>query len=135
MPRPKNVVSTKIALYSDDLRSVLVMYYPGRNIRGLPGGHVEPKENPDEAVRRELFEELTLTAGEMKRADFFLRHGTHGAIILAYTAIVPRDITIVPTDPKFEYAEWKTKAEIEQSTLSATEYTRFVLENWPKTKA
>ena len=134
MIRPKNVVSTKIALYSDDLTSVLVMYYPVRNIRGLPGGHVEPKENPDEAVRRELFEELTLTVGDIKRADFFLRHGTHGAIILGYTAIVPRDIEIIATDPGFEYAEWKTKAQIETSIVTA-EYTRFILENWPKVEA
>jgi len=128
--RPRNVVSTKIALYSHDLSSVLVMRYPIRGLNGLPGGHVELNENPDETIRRELIEELSLSVPEMKRADFFLREGDHGPIILAFTAIATENIDIKPTHPKFEYAEWVAKADIESIVMSP-EYIRFVLENWP----
>lgn len=128
--RPKNVVSTKIALYSHDLSSVLVMRYPIRGLNGIPGGHVEPKENPDEAIKRELMEELTLSIDNLKRADFFLREGDHGPIILAYTAIAPANINIIPTHPKFEYAEWIAKETVDSVVMSA-EYKRFIRENWP----
>jgi 8-oxo-dGTP pyrophosphatase MutT (NUDIX family) len=129
--RPKNVVSTKLALYSHDLSSVLIMHYPVRGLNGLPGGHVEAKENPDEAIRRELMEELTLTVSTLKRADFFLRQGNAGPIILAYTAIAPEDVSIVPTRPSFEYGKWVSKDELPGIVMSP-EYTRFVLQNWPK---
>jgi len=128
--RPKNVVSTKLALYSHDLSSVLVMRYPIRKLNGIPGGHVEVKEHPDDAIKRELMEELSLTVDNMKRVDFFLREVTKGPIILAYAAVAPADIVITPSHPKFEYAEWVSKEELVNTAMSP-EYIRFVLENWP----
>jgi 8-oxo-dGTP pyrophosphatase MutT (NUDIX family) len=129
--RPKHVVSTKLALYSHDLTSVLLMHYPLRNIFGLPGGHVEPKENPNDTIRRELMEELSLTLYDIKRTDFFLRGGDHGPIILAFTSIAPINVDVVPTNPKFEYGVWVTKEQVSESNMSK-EYIRFVLENWPR---
>ena len=128
--RPKHVVSTKLALYSHDNTSVLLMHYPVKGYYGLPGGHVEPQEDPNDTIRRELLEELTLTVDTLKRTDFFLRGGDHGPIILAFTAIAPIDVSIVPTDPKFEYGVWIAKADIATIDMSK-EYIRFVLENWP----
>jgi len=132
--RPKNRVSTKLALYSNDLTSVLLMHYPVRGINGLPGGHVEVKENPDDTIKRELFEELTLTVDTMKRADFFITTGKKGRIILAYTAIAPVEVSIKATRPHFEFGKWATKDEVTEIEMSA-EYKRFVLENWPKQEA
>lgn len=128
--RPKHIVSTKLALYSHDLVSVLLMHYPIRGQYGLPGGHVEPKENPNETIKRELLEELTLSVDNLKRGDFFLRGGDHGPIILGFTGIAPIDVVIKPTDPKFEYGVWTTKDEVPATDMSL-EYKRFVLENWP----
>ena len=132
--RPKNVVSTKVALYSHDLASVLVMHYPIRNIHGLPGGHVEPQEHPDAAVRRELLEELTLSVDNLQRKDFFLRGGDKGPIILGYTAIAPEEVSIVPTEPSFEYAQWVPKEELGNIVMTP-EYHRFIIENWPNQQA
>ena len=132
--RPKNPVSTKLALYSHDFASVLLMHYPVRGINGLPGGHVEVKENPDDTIKRELLEELTLSVDTMKRADFFLTSGKQSRIILAYTAIAPADVYIKPTRPRFEFGKWTTKEEVADIALSP-EYKQFVLENWPKQQA
>jgi len=129
--RPKHIVSTKLALYSHDLASVLVMHYPVRGHYGLPGGHVEPREDPNETIRRELLEELTLSVDTLKRTDFFLREGSHGPIILAFTAIAPASVSITPTNEKFEYGVWIEKSNISEIDMSP-EYKRFVLENWPK---
>lgn len=123
----KHYVSAKLALFSSDLQSVLVMRYPQRNISGLPGGHVDRNETPDEAIARELMEELSVTVENMKRVDFFYSN----RIILAYTAIAPRGIIITPTDPSYEFAEWVTRDELETTNM-ATEYIRFILQNWPK---
>jgi len=107
------------------------MHYPVRDHYGLPGGHVEPKENPNETIKRELYEELTLKLDTVKRADFFLRGGDHGPIILAFTSIAPVDVHIEPTNPKFEYGIWIAKDDVANINMSQ-EYIRFTLENWPK---
>lgn len=130
MRYPRLEVSTKLALYSHDLTSVLVMHYPIRGKNGLPGGHVELKENPDDTLKRELIEELSLVVNDAKRVDFFLREGRKGSIILAYTAIAPKDVAIAATNPRFEYAEWVKKDKVNDIVMSS-EYKRFVLENWP----
>ncbi len=119
-------VSTKIAIYSEDLLSVLIMHYPVRKINGLPGGHIDKGETPDEAVKRELMEELAISLDTIKRVDFFFDR----RIILAYTAIAPADVVITPSDPKFEYGEWVTKDQLKDMDISP-EYKRFMLENWP----
>lgn len=134
MLRPKHAISTKLGLYSHDFNSVLLMHYPGRNIYGLPGGHVEKQEKPDDTMKREIFEELTLILDNLKRTDFFLTTGRQSRIILAYTAIAPVDVDMTPTNPKFEYGVWIAKDEIADIDMSQ-EYKRFVLESWPKQQA
>lgn len=127
----RHKVSTKIALYSHDGQAVLVMHYPRRGVNGLPGGHVERGEQPDFALRRELREELNIEVGDLHRADFFLREGATGSIILAYTATAPEGLVVQPPKPKSETAEWMQRDQIQGIMHISTEYKRFVLENWP----
>ena len=107
------------------------MNYPRRGVHGLPGGHVEKGEQPDVALRRELHEELNLEVGELHRADFFLREGTVGSVILAYTATAPEGLVIQPPKPLVETAEWMHRDQIKGIEHISSEYKRFVLENWP----
>jgi 8-oxo-dGTP pyrophosphatase MutT (NUDIX family) len=125
----KHHVSVKLAMYSNDLGRVLLMYYPRRDIYGLPGGHIDKQEAPDFAMARELREELGIDAPELRRADFFRT----SRIILGYTAIVPNDFETYPTNPKKEHAEWRTKAEISQMENLSDGYQEFILQHWPVT--
>ena len=80
-------VSTKAAIYSENASHVLVIYINKNKSWGLPGGHIEAGETPDQAIERELMEECGLAIPHLQRRDFFLH--SEGKIILAYTGVAP----------------------------------------------
>jgi 8-oxo-dGTP pyrophosphatase MutT (NUDIX family) len=126
-------VSNKLALYSHDLQKVMVMEYPPRGIWGLPGGHLDPGEEPEAAMARELKEELGIVVDNFKKADFFIRNfGEDGeeTVILAYTAIAPEGFQTFPTDFAKEHDIWVTRDEIHTMELAAS-YKKFIVANWP----
>lgn len=135
MRHDRHEVSAKVALYSEDAQRVLVMRYPRRGRTGLPGGHVDKGETPEEALRREMVEELNLSVGHLERKDFFLSGEFQPRIILAFTGIIPLDSPIAPTDHTFEFGEWLTMDEFKAVDIISPNYTQFVLENWPVVKA
>ncbi len=130
----RHEVSAKVAIFSDDGQKVLLMRYPKIGQTGLPGGHVEKNEQPDMALRRELLEELDLHLGEIHRTGFFLREHSKGAVILAYTAILPEDTLIQPVVPEKEYSEWVSRSEMEGIVTMSQEYKDFIDNNWPAIK-
>ena len=49
-----------------------------RQVWGLPGGHIEWRESPEEAARREVFEELDIDVGPLLHVgDFEYKHRLH----------------------------------------------------------
>jgi ADP-ribose pyrophosphatase YjhB (NUDIX family) len=128
----KHEVSIKIAIYSHDAEKVLVMVYPAREgLHGLPGGHLEADELPDQALIRELNEELGISLDAFEKKSFFLRNGDEGSVILAYTATALADIVLNPPDPDFEHAVWMTANEVQAIQHMSIEYKQLVAENWP----
>lgn len=134
MRHDRHEVSAKAALYSEDGQSVLVMRYPRRGRTGLPGGHVDKGESPEVALRREMIEELNLTAGHLERKDFFLSGEFEPRIILAFIGTIPGDSLMTPTDPTFEYGEWVSMDTFKTIDIISPHYRQFVLENWPVLK-
>ena len=128
----RHTVSVKVALYSADYQKVLLMHYPKVGLYGLPGGHLERKELPDEALPRELKEELGISEIiKMRHTDFFLRGDRGTSVILAYTAIAPSDMILAPPRPKKEYCVWVTRDELKATKGLSKAYTQHVLNNWP----
>ena len=123
----KHHVSVKVALFSADLQRVLVMFYPKRNVYGLPGGHIDKGELPDFALARELQEELGIKVENAVLKDSY----RSGRIILAYTAVVPNDFKTFPPNPNFEHAVWRSKVEVETMEHLSDHYREFILEYWP----
>lgn len=128
----EHTVSVKIAIYSHDAQKVLVMAYPDRkDLYGLPGGHLEENEFPDEALIRELNEELGITLDTFERNRFFLRSGRGSSVILGYTATAPRDLVLHPPRPEKEMGVWVTLFELQAIEDISSEYKKLIIENWP----
>lgn len=123
-------ISAKIALYSEDAQRVLVMYYPKKDIYGLPGGHIDKGEEADTAMARELQEELGVSVDTAVHADFFYIK----RLILGYTAIVPTDFKTFPPRPTKEHAVWRTKDEVVAIEAISAAYKSFILDHWPTSK-
>ena len=60
-----------------------MLYIPGKDFYSLPGGHIDPNEQPDEAMHRELAEETGVKDYTLSHCDFFLHDDQK--IVLAYT--------------------------------------------------
>ena len=134
----RHEVSVKVALYSNDGKCVLMMYYPHDDSFGLPGGHIDAGETPDVALDRELREELGI-AIDATPADFYMRYPRGSAvkdhkIILGYTAMVDGNIEIPDRacDGGEERPIWLDRAEIETTDKLAPGYRDFVLKWWPQ---
>ena len=131
----KFYVSNKLAIYSHDLKTVMLMEYRPRGIWGLPGGHLDPDEEPEAAMARELQEELGVAVEGIKKADYFIRNfGEDGTetVILAYTAIAPEGFATYPTNYEKEHDIWVPPEQVPTFNM-AESYKKFILENWPTT--
>jgi len=126
-------VSTKAAIYTPNGSHALIMLmYRGtsKEIYGLPGGHVDAGEVPDETIARELQEELGINVSGLRRNDFFSHE--NGKIVLAYTAVLPFDTVFTSPEPEKEVGLWMTRKEYE-AVKTPLCYRELVLKNWPTT--
>lgn len=127
--RPVHPVSTKAILLSPDNKYVLSMKYfleDGTLYRhGLPGGHLESAENPDEAVVREIEEELGVTITNLERFSFTPHKD--GKIVLLYKGVLHKDTELHPSDPKREIGEWILVDNIREGTYDFGSYAEGIL--------
>lgn len=129
-PRDLHRISTKAAIFTPDYSHVLVMHMvPGTEpaIYGLPGGHMDSGETPDEAIVREIDEELGITAPELEHVDFFTH--ANGKTVLAYKGVLPYDTEFHPSNPKKEVGVWLTRDEFATIAIDPG-YGRLVMGNW-----
>lgn len=124
-------VTTKAAIYSLDTDEVLLTSIKqvgdGRSF-GLPGGHMDHGEQPDQAMVRELREELGVEVQDLARADFFMH--PNGKVVLGYTGRLSRDALLVSQEPEREEGVWVARADLATVALNDT-YRSHVDQHWP----
>lgn len=99
---PILLVSAAILRRGDEI--LLTRRPPGTHLEGLwefPGGKIEPGESPEEAVRRELFEELGIAAGSLEPYAFvFHAYPERRVLLLTF-------LGDLGADPPAAAAEWR----------------------------
>lgn len=122
-------VTTKCAFYSPDGSKVLVVEYTSGKF-GLPGGHVDAGEIPDDAMKRELAEELGLVDVVVTRRDFWTHN--NGKIILGYTATLDESTPLVLQEEEVASALWVTVDDVASGKVVLSSYDQFVCEFRPQ---
>ena len=122
-------VSTKAAIFISDRDKVLVIHMDQVNGWGLPGGHIEHDETPDEAIARELHEECGVASNDLKHVDFFMH--SEGKLILAYAGTTDQLELKSPQDNLEGIPKWLTRDEFELIEIEPN-YRTLVINEWPK---
>jgi NAD+ diphosphatase len=141
-----NAAAAVIALIEDDAGRLLLSRRardPGKGMLDLPGGFVSPGETGEQALVREVKEELNL---EIERCAYFCSYPNtylYGGIVyytldLAYTCAV-KDLSVIRADDDVEGYLFLLPGEIPLGEISfesirnvAMSYTSFRMENAPR---
>ncbi len=128
MSRPTQRVSAKVALYCPERTHVVLTEYIRGNF-GLPGGHLEENETPEEAIVREVQEELgiELNSDQLQRKDFW--RNPDGRIILGFVGTLPRDREIKVDTNEIVDAKWVKISDIVDGSIIVDSYTEFITKN------
>lgn len=118
-------VTCKAAIYDPSRQFVLVANYtPTKN--GLPGGHLEPGELPDEAMKRELQEEIGFVPSDLQRKDFWIH--SDGKVILGYVATASKDEVLTIDPVELRSIDWVAIEDIRSGAFVLDSYDKFVVE-------
>ncbi len=128
MSRQLFPVSVKAAIFNDK-NEVLMIHMSRRGEYGMPGGHMEVGETPDEAMERELFEEAGVRDCNLKRVDFFIHEG-EGKVVLAYTGSTNTKELESAQDNLEGIPVWVSRAMFDKINTHSS-YRTFVTRNWP----
>ena len=119
-------VSCKAALYNTDRSKVLLTQYEP-NRYGLPGGHIEKGEKPDEAIQRELREELGLEGIEVQHGDFMVHE--NGKLVLAYVGTIDEETQLEVQFSEMEGAAWHLVQDVALGKVAIASYKDFIVKN------
>lgn len=117
-------VSCKAVLLNPDATKVLlVRYAPG--VYGLPGGHIDEGEAPDDAIARELSEELGLNDVALRRGSF-MKH-EDGKIVLFYVGSITESTSLCADTDELEAGEWALIEDIQSGNIDLGSYAAFTM--------
>lgn len=121
--RYRNRISCKAALYAPGRQKVLLVETtPGEY--SLPGGHMEQGETPDEAMRRELMEEIGVAPETLRRKDFWLHSG--GKLILGFEGELDESTHFTLQAEEVASVRWALVADVVSGEIDLRSYAPFV---------
>lgn len=128
MDRDTFRVSCKIVLFNQDRTKVLLPEYkPGAF--GLIGGHLDTGESPDDAIRREIKEELGINyIGPLKRVSFDLvNKATDSKIALAYHGELDETSELHINVDELTQIKWIDIDDIHSGKVYFGDYRQFII--------
>ncbi len=125
MERPRHRVSTKIALLNPAKSKVLLTrLHDGRY--GLPGGHVEGNETPEEAIGRELREELgVIYQGSLHKSDFW-RDPNGDRILLGFIGSIDEALPLTLQEEEVTGVYWASIDDFDSGKVTTETYEPFI---------
>lgn len=121
-------VSTKALILNKSMDKILLIHMTRRSDWGLPGGHVDKNENPDQAIERELAEECGVKCFNLSHRDFFVH--SDGKIILAYIGVLDDEFISSQQGDLEGVPVWLSRDEFEKINIEPV-YREFISSNWP----
>ena len=118
-------ITCKAALLNPERTEIILVEY-GENDFGLPGGHIEANESPDEAMMRELREELDIASPSLDLKSAW-RH-PNGKLILGYVGIVEEDAPFTIDASEIRSAQFIEIKKIAAGKITAGTYDKFILQ-------
>ncbi|MDQ3393214.1 MAG: (deoxy)nucleoside triphosphate pyrophosphohydrolase [Bacteroidota bacterium] len=111
----QNILVTA-AIIENEGKILIAKRKPGKHLEGFwefPGGKIEPGEKPEEALKREILEELNLEI-EVKRhfMDSLYQYEDKTILLMAYFAHATYSLHIISKD--HDEVVWVTKEKIMQ---------------------
>lgn len=125
MTRPMHRVSVKIALRTPDGEKVLMTRLEGGQY-GLPGGHIENGETPEQAILRELHEELGITYGGPLEQARFWKDPEGERILLGYVGQLDESTTMTFQLEEIIGVQWATRDDVRKGVFNTPTYREFL---------
>jgi len=121
-PAPTLVVVAAIIVEGG--RILVTQRRPGTHLAGLwefPGGKVEPAEDPRDAVRRELLEELGIDADAGQVLDVVFHRYPSKNVLLLFYAAKRRPDSPAPAPLHVAALQWRAPAALDGDDLPAAD--------------
>lgn len=122
-------VSCKVVFFNPERTKVLVAHYGGENY-GLVGGHMDKSDTPDEAMLREVREEIGINyTGKLKKVGFRMVNKKIGhKLCLEYVGELDESTELNVDKTELYQALWVPVEDIKNDKISLRDYKAVILE-------
>ncbi|MCP5006469.1 MAG: NUDIX domain-containing protein [Planctomycetes bacterium] len=114
----QNIAASVAAIieWNDQILTCVRKYEPGKGMLGLPGGFVDIKETAESALKREIFEEVRITAPAMHYVGSFPNVYRYECVeyqtLVLFFSFQLKEISQMAVGDEIAEIQWITKDEV-----------------------